>query len=725
MPRPAPRGPCVFAPGAAFAAFFSADSSDIFPARPIPVTLGAVVIGTTIGGKYAVVRQLGEGGMGVVYEARHTGTGRRVAVKVITGALGPDSLARFELEAKAAGAIESEHIAQVLDVGRDEALGVPFLVMEYLVGEDLAHLFARLGPIPPELALRIGVQACLGLEKAHAQGIVHRDIKPANLFLTERDAGELRVKVLDFGIAKVTSGDAQPQNRKALTRVGAFIGSPLYMSPEQTRGGAGIDARTDIWSLGVVLYQALTGRTPCEDTPSIGDFVAAVNTRPAPPVRSFAPWVDPAVALAVERALVIDPAQRYQSIAAMAAALEAFLPRGTSIRGSMIAPAIPGGPAATAAAALTTAATPGPMATGATGTPPPAATAAATPAWNATVPGQPFVAPPPPALPPMPPLPVIPPRPPARGSPVLVVGAVMLGLGAVGTLVAALALGWIGHKKPAPQVDEAPSASASAPPADTAAAVAALGALVGPWHGDGGVIYDAVLNGRSLDLRIRDPEALATSGYVAGDVHFTLRPLGGDTDSFRVFAQVRPPPPRGTVYDKAGSRTTCMHTWSQSAGKQLMAQLSGTRLVLQSVRAEPPDALFTRQGNRVVGCADLSPAPTFPVEVVLNSGVGPVAPPRPGPSPRPDAGAPVDAGGPPPVDAGGPPPVDAGGPPPVDAGGPAEPGLGRPNGSACRRDGNCASRNCTGQRCQGNTPGSPCVHPGHCASRRCQSGVCR
>src|SRR4051812_22439069 len=166
--------------------------------------------------------------MGAVYEGRHTGTGRRVAIKVITGELAknPDLVARFEIEARAAGAIESEHIAQVLDVGVDEAQGAPFLAMELLEGEDLHHLFGRLGAIPTDLALRIGVQACLGLEKAHAQGIVHRDIKPANLFLSERDAGELRVKVLDFGIAKVTTTALEATTTKGpLTRMGTFLGS--------------------------------------------------------------------------------------------------------------------------------------------------------------------------------------------------------------------------------------------------------------------------------------------------------------------------------------------------------------------------------------------------------------------------------------------------------------------------------------------------------------------
>ncbi len=303
----------------------------------------ALVIGATIGGRYIIVRHLASGGMGAVYEARHTGTGRRVALKVVSSDLArrPGLLARFEQEARAAGSIESEHIAQVLDVGHDEALGAPFMALEYLSGEDGERFFARLGAVPPALALRIGVQACLGLEKAHAQGIIHRDVKPANLFFAERDGGEIRLKLLDFGIAKVLPSDVAPgaeaKPRGPRTRTGAVIGSPLYMSPEQARARGDVDHRTDIWSLGIVLYEALSGRSPFADSESIGDFVRALCSAPAPPIRGLAPWVHEGVAAAVERALVIDPGGRYQSAAEMRQALAAFLPQGAAIHVSMLA----------------------------------------------------------------------------------------------------------------------------------------------------------------------------------------------------------------------------------------------------------------------------------------------------------------------------------------------------------------------------------------------------
>ena len=161
---------------------------------------------STIDGKYDLLRRLGEGGMGAVYEARNRGTGRRVAVKVIAGealAKNQEVVARFQREALASGAIESQYIAHVLDTGVDPASGSPYMVMELLSGEDLEHAIKRLGPLPPELALRVVAQACLGLQKAHEVGVVHRDIKPANIFLATRDGGEIVAKILDFGIAKV------------------------------------------------------------------------------------------------------------------------------------------------------------------------------------------------------------------------------------------------------------------------------------------------------------------------------------------------------------------------------------------------------------------------------------------------------------------------------------------------------------------------------------------
>src|SRR5262245_5329880 len=225
---------------------------------------GPLVDGALVDKKYQVTKLLGAGAMGAVYEAEHTGTGRRVALKVIMGQLAKDAVlvARSHRAARAAGQIETQHITQVLDTGFDKESELPFMVMEYLEGEDVQHLLKRTGPVHPDIALRIVAQACLGLQKAHDKNVVHRDIKPANLFLAKRDAGEVIIKLLDFGIAKIKMDQSQETESAGLTKTGNMLGSPLYMSPEQARGAKGIDHRTDIWSLGVVLYQALCGKTP-------------------------------------------------------------------------------------------------------------------------------------------------------------------------------------------------------------------------------------------------------------------------------------------------------------------------------------------------------------------------------------------------------------------------------------------------------------------------------
>ena len=289
----------------------------------------------SIDGKYQIVRKLGEGGMGAVYEAKHTGTLRRVAVKVIVGESvkkGAEVIDRFQREARATGAIESQHIAMVLDTGTDD--GDPYLVMEYLSGEDLAAAIARLGPIEPTTVKRIIAQAAMGLMKAHEAGVTHRDIKPANLFLAERD-GDIVVKLLDFGIAKIRVDVTSSENRE-LTKTGAVLGSPLYMSPEQARGDKTLDHRTDLWSLGVVMYEALTGRTPHGDVDTIGGLILAICSKSAPHIQNVAPWVDARTAEIVHKALALDPNDRFQSAEEMLGALRAELPSGTSLNASML-----------------------------------------------------------------------------------------------------------------------------------------------------------------------------------------------------------------------------------------------------------------------------------------------------------------------------------------------------------------------------------------------------
>lgn len=276
-----------------------------------------VAIGEVIADKYRVERVLGEGGMGVVVAATHVLLGQQVALKFLIGPAreSPEARTRFLREARAAVRIQSDHVARILDVG---ALGdgSPYIVMEYLEGGDLASVLERSGPMPVEQAASYVMQACSALAEAHALGVVHRDIKPSNLFLARRADGSQRIKVVDFGIAKELVGGA-------LTATGSAMGTPLYMSPEQIKSPKGVDARTDVWSLGAVLYELLTGAAPfmAETAPQLFLMIA---TQPAPRVRELRPSVSPELERVVARALEKEPAARYASVVELGEALAPF-----------------------------------------------------------------------------------------------------------------------------------------------------------------------------------------------------------------------------------------------------------------------------------------------------------------------------------------------------------------------------------------------------------------
>ncbi len=304
------------------------------------------MIGQLVGARYRVVRLLGQGGMGAVYEAIHEGTGRRVALKVILGGSFAEAMhvARFHREAKAAGQIVTPHVVQVLDSGTDEPGGFAYLAMELLSGEDLDHVVVRLGALPLDVALRIVGQACVGLVRAHEVGVVHRDLKPANLFLATGEAGEIVVKILDFGIAKVKMDHLGEDGQKGLTKTGSLLGSPAYMSPEQAQGLKTIDHRTDVWSMGVVLYETLAGKAPLHGVTSIAELLVELCVKPPRPIREVAPWVPPEIAAIVHRCLMRDPADRFQTAAELLDAIRRFVPGGFGLRTSMLVsgPTTPG-----------------------------------------------------------------------------------------------------------------------------------------------------------------------------------------------------------------------------------------------------------------------------------------------------------------------------------------------------------------------------------------------
>jgi serine/threonine-protein kinase len=299
------------------------------------------LIGEICDGKYRILRLLGEGGMGSVYEARQLESGQLVALKCIHRDLlvrGKNSVSRFQREAKALGALDADHIVRVLDSGVDPVTRAPYLVMELLDGEDLQSLLSRIAKLEPDTALRIAAQICLGLQKAHEARVMHRDIKPANIFLARGGGGEIVIKILDFGIAKIKPEASQSGPTTGLTRTGGLLGSPLYMSPEQARGLSTIDYTTDLWSLGMVLYRLLSGGLPHGHIDGFGDMIMAICSQIPRPIQATAPWVRPEVAAIVHGALQLEVDDRFPTATAMLDALLALLPDGCSLHEDLLRP---------------------------------------------------------------------------------------------------------------------------------------------------------------------------------------------------------------------------------------------------------------------------------------------------------------------------------------------------------------------------------------------------
>jgi serine/threonine-protein kinase len=280
-------------------------------------------LGEVLAGKYRVERVLGAGAMGVVVEATHLQLEQRVAIKYLRDVATPDqeAIARFSREARAAVKLRGEHVARVIDVGAFEG-GSPYIVMEYLEGEDLGQRLADHGPLPFDEAAEWILQACEALAEAHGLGIVHRDLKPRNLFITTGVDGKPLLKVLDFGIAKWTKQTGSSDDL-ALTKTTDIMGSPSYMSPEQLRSSRDADVRSDIWALGVILYELVTGRVPFDAT-SVGDLTAMVLRDAPPPPSKHRPDVPPGLEKIILRCLEKEREGRFQTVAELALAVEPF-----------------------------------------------------------------------------------------------------------------------------------------------------------------------------------------------------------------------------------------------------------------------------------------------------------------------------------------------------------------------------------------------------------------
>jgi eukaryotic-like serine/threonine-protein kinase len=284
--------------------------------------------GDLLAGKYRVEQVLGAGGMGYVVAALHEQLGQRVAVKLLVPELceNEDSVTRFLREARAAVKIQSEHVARVLDVG-ELTNGSPYMVMEFLSGRDLADELDLPGQIDIPTAIDYLLQASEAVAEAHSMGVIHRDLKPANLFLTHRPDGSPLVKVLDFGISKaINVDDSALEPAPSLTATHSLLGSPAYMSPEQIRRPKSVDTRTDIWSLGSILYELLT-RDPPFTAESPLALLAAVVSDPLPDIRDKRPDVPPELAAVIAKCLEKKPDDRYQTVAELADALAPFAPR--------------------------------------------------------------------------------------------------------------------------------------------------------------------------------------------------------------------------------------------------------------------------------------------------------------------------------------------------------------------------------------------------------------
>jgi serine/threonine-protein kinase len=274
--------------------------------------------GDLVGGKYKLERRLGEGGMGVVFAARHTGTRRKVAVKCIAShAHSATADARFQREAETAGRIDHPNVVQMLDAGED-AVG-RFIVMEFLQGETLAEVLQRRRLAPPD-AIDVLIPALRGVHAAHKKNVVHRDLKPENIFVCRAGNGPVQIKVLDFGISKLWGGDES--GGEQLTRVGTLLGTPQYMSPERLVGEGSSDLRNDVYAMGVILYEALSGRLPYDG--ELKEILVKIVRQEAPVLSEVAAGVSPELAAVVHKAMAPGADDRFQDIESFARALEPF-----------------------------------------------------------------------------------------------------------------------------------------------------------------------------------------------------------------------------------------------------------------------------------------------------------------------------------------------------------------------------------------------------------------
>jgi len=530
--------------------------------------------GSLVDRKYAIEKLLGEGGMGVVWLARDVHTEVPVVVKAIRAEYThrKDFRDRILAEGRALARIDHPNVVRLNAVVSEEEDGL-CLIMQYIEGETLEDRIERIGQtgvhLPVDEALSIFRDIVKGVGAAHEEGIIHRDLKPANVLIRSKDGV---VKVTDFGIAKE---ETDAQQGKGQTQ--GVIGSVLYMSPEQCTGKRDLDKRVDVYALGILLYELLTGQKPFD-----GESHYIIMTKhvkePLPPLLALRPdapaWLD-AVA---RKCAAKNRDDRFGSCEEILAALDN---QGVGLSGNT-APAAP--------LHFDSAAHAPPV------TSPEAAIPQTSQVSVVTAPGDP---------------------PPKRGLAIAltVALAVFAGLGI------SYSLGFFGTRKDKPHASHegAPTPNSASAPAEDPSKNP-LAALAGPWHSTTGRAYDAVLVGDRLEMRIHDEKAFAVQGYVKGEARFVLLPLKGQTNVFGVEDRLRPNPPTGTEYDTALARSTCIVPYSAIAGKPLTARLENGELHVDMAVTQPPHESYTLAGKRVTGCKNLAVAPVSPTKSVLTRG---------------------------------------------------------------------------------------------------------
>ncbi len=531
--------------------------------------------GRVVDGKYAIVRVLGEGGMGVVYLARELLTDSNVVLKAVR----PDIAHRANIrertlaEGRTMARIDHPNVVQLKSVvASDDEL---WLVMQYVEGETLEetierHVASR-EPMPVDTALDIFRQVLAGVEAAHQEGVIHRDLKPANIMLRRKDGV---VKVTDFGIAK-----PEEQARAGEGNTKGVIGSVNYMSPEQIQGQRDLDRRVDIYSLGLVLYEILASEVPFD-----GDTVFATQRlhieEPFPSLSVRRPDVPPVLDSILKRACAKGRDERYASCQEFLQALEGVAQHGAP------PPFLPGPTDVTATV-------PGAPDLG-----------------GGTITSQPAT--------------VTAPQPAQGGGGWLFPLVAIVVLGGGGTALwfsGVLPIGEtesetapIGVTDPTPSATETAAASATA----SAAPAAPLAGLVGRWMSANGVEVEAAMAGDSLELQVVDPAQFGLQDYRAGEARLILHPIEGEATTFAVEDRVRPLPPTGRRYETANARGTCLAIWTSAGGRPLRAQLRGDRLDIDMAKIEPRATNFVMEGTKVVSCRGLEGLTARRLPITLN-----------------------------------------------------------------------------------------------------------